>query len=148
MEVNMGVAATEFNYRVALGSSRLAALFIVSMGASTLAILSLMPLDALLKAFVVLWVGATMLGAYRNVSLHAGRRGVRGIVIRGEEIDVVDSSGAWLRGVLRPGSFVSAGLTIIRWRPPRARLDRSIVVLPDMLPPDAFRRLRVVLRWK
>jgi hypothetical protein len=139
---------TDINYRVALESSRLAAMFVLFMGVSTLVMVCAMPFDAVIKWFVVLYVGVSMLDAYRTVSLRVGDRGVRGIVIRGDEIEVVDSSDTSRRGLLRDGSFVSAGLTVIRWRPSRARVDRTIVILPDMLPPDAFRRLRVVLRWK
>jgi hypothetical protein len=41
----------------------------------------------------------------------------------------------------------TAALTSIVWRPDGARWSRSILVLPDMLPPDDFRRLRVMLRY-
>jgi hypothetical protein len=139
---------TDINYRVALESSPLAAMFVLFMGVSTLVMVCAIPFDAFIKGLVVLYVGVSMLDAYRTVSLRVGGRGVRGIVIRGDEIEVVDGSGTWRRGILRDGSFVSAGLTVIRWRPSPARFDRTIVILPDMLPPDAFRRLRVVLRWR
>jgi hypothetical protein len=148
MELDVDTVTTDINYRVALGSSPLAATFVLFMGAATLVMVSAVSFDARIKVFVVLWVGVCMLDAYRTVGLRMGGRGVRGIAIHGEEIEVVDSSGAWPRGVLRDGCFVSAGLTVIRWRPPRARFDRTIVILPDMLPRDAFRRLRVVLRWR
>ena len=42
---------------------------------------------------------------------------------------------------------MSAALTSIVWRPDGARWSRSILVLPDMLAPDDFRRLRVMLRY-
>ena len=143
----MDTTTTDVNYRVALGSSPVAGAFVLSMGASTVVMVCALPLDAIIKALVVLWTGASMLDAYRTVSLRVGRRGVRGLVIHGDEVEVVDAAGSRRRGVLRSGSFVSAALTIIRWRPARARFDRTIVVLPDMLSPDAFRRLRVLLRW-
>ena len=33
------------------------------------------------------------------------------------------------------------------WRPDGARWSRAILIVPDMLPPDDFRRLRVMLRY-
>jgi len=43
--------------------------------------------------------------------------------------------------------FVAPWLTIVRWRPPGARFDRTVMVLPGMLTDDCFRRLRVLLRF-
>jgi hypothetical protein len=33
------------------------------------------------------------------------------------------------------------------WRPDRSRFSRAEFILPDMLPADDFRRLRVLLRY-
>jgi toxin CptA len=53
----------------------------------------------------------------------------------------------WRTGNLRDGSFVAPWLTIIRWRPDGARLDRTLVILPDMIQGTAMRKIRVILRW-
>jgi hypothetical protein len=53
----------------------------------------------------------------------------------------------WRTGQLRDGSFVAPWLTIVRWRPDGARLDRALVILPDMIHVAARRRIRVILRW-
>ena len=53
-------------------------------------------------------------------------------------------------GVILDDSYVGAGLTTIVWRPDRARRfapARTMLILPDMLAPDEFRRLRVLLRY-
>ncbi len=53
-------------------------------------------------------------------------------------------------GVILDDSYVGAQLTIIVWRPDRARAwvpSPSIMILPDMLPPEDFRQLRVWLRY-
>ena len=93
------------------------------------------------------WIGAETLDAYRTVALRAGSRGVCDLVLRGKAIDVRCGDGSLREGELRDGSFVAPFLTIVRWRPRHARFDRSIVILPDMLERDAFRRLRVALKW-
>jgi hypothetical protein len=53
-------------------------------------------------------------------------------------------------GVILDNSYVGAWLTTIVWRADGIRWwrpARTIVVLPDTLPEDEFRRLRVVLRY-
>lgn len=51
-------------------------------------------------------------------------------------------------GALRHPGFVAPWLTVIRWRPAGARFDRTLPVLPDMLPAADFRHLRVILRLR
>ena len=50
-------------------------------------------------------------------------------------------------GRLQDGSFVAPWFAIVRWRPAGAWLDRTLLIAPRMLPPDDFRRLRVLLRF-
>jgi hypothetical protein len=62
-------------------------------------------------------------------------------------IVVTRGDGRLVAGHVRSRTCVTASLTSIVWRPDGARWSRSILVLPDMLPPDDFRRLRVMLRY-
>ncbi len=53
-------------------------------------------------------------------------------------------------GSILDDSYVGARLTTIVWRPdhaPSYATARTILILPDTLPADDFRRLRVVLRY-
>ena len=50
-------------------------------------------------------------------------------------------------GCLCEGTYVSATVVSIVWRPEHARLARAFLVTGDMLAPDEFRRLRVMLRY-
>lgn len=49
-------------------------------------------------------------------------------------------------GLVVAGSFVAPWLTALRWRPTRGWRDHGLLILPDMLEPEDFRRLRVLLR--
>lgn len=49
-------------------------------------------------------------------------------------------------GSVSPGSFVAPWLTCMRWRPHGAWRDRAVLVLPDMLRAEDFRRMRVLLK--
>ncbi|SEK60735.1 protein YgfX [Nitrosovibrio tenuis] len=63
-------------------------------------------------------------------------------------------SGERFACVLLGSSFVAPYLTVLELRPLvhpkswRRRFARSIVILPDGIDADEFRRLRVLLRWK
>jgi hypothetical protein len=65
-------------------------------------------------------------------------------------ITVTGRNGRSRAGVILDDSYVGAWLTTIVWRwdgMPWWHPARAIVVLPDTLPRDEFRRLRVVLRY-
>lgn len=61
---------------------------------------------------------------------------------------VQDQQGRWSDARVLGSSFVSPVLTILNVKVAGARLRRSVVVAPDTLPADDFRRLRVWLRWR
>ena len=53
-------------------------------------------------------------------------------------------------GAILDDTYVGASVAAIVWRPDRARrfaLAQTVLILPDMLPADEFRRLRVLLRY-
>jgi|SRR6185369_13239457 membrane-bound toxin of toxin-antitoxin system len=65
-------------------------------------------------------------------------------------ITVTDRNGRSESGAILDDSYVGSVLTTIVWQAdgdPWWRVARSVLILPDTLPPDEFRRLRVVLRY-
>lgn len=54
----------------------------------------------------------------------------------------------WVPAGLLPDSTVLSWLAVLRYRLPGARGTDALVVLPDSLPADDFRHLRVWLRWR
>jgi len=118
-------------------ASRIARALIVASAAATLAMLSLIPGSLAVRAAAMAWsltVACHALARHRRG--HSVRIQGRSIIIDGVPGEVVD------------GSFVAPWLTIVHWRPLGARFRRTLLVLPDMLDPGAFRRLRVILRWE
>jgi hypothetical protein len=150
---HVGAAQPELKYSeaalaVALLPSRLGVVLLGAMAVATLALIAATPGLTALRILAATWVSCAALEAIHTVALRRGRRGVCAIRLqRSGEIAVCMASGAWRQGVARDGSFVAPWLTIVRWRPEGARWDRTILVLPDMLGADAFRALRVLLRW-
>ena len=55
--------------------------------------------------------------------------------------------GRRVAGHVGASTYVGAWMTTIVWRPDARRWSRTILILPDMLPHEDFRRLRVMLRY-
>jgi len=111
---------------------------LVGAGAfATVALLAATPLPLGAALLLGTWVAC--------LSLHAldRARRVRSIALDREGVLVVQGRA----GRLCEGSFVAPWLTVVRWRPAGARFDHTLLVLPDMLGHDDFRKLRVLLRW-
>ena len=53
----------------------------------------------------------------------------------------------WRDAEVLGSTFVTPWLTVLNLRSPEQRLARHVVILPDAVDRDAFRRLRVWLRW-
>jgi hypothetical protein len=96
--------------------------------------------------------GAALLAVLASGLWRCTGRGVPAIVHVGldRRVTVSDRGGRSRSGAILDDSYVGAQLTTIVWREDRApwwRPARAILVLPDTLPPDDFRRLRVALRY-
>ncbi|MDH5536325.1 MAG: hypothetical protein OEZ08_12260 [Betaproteobacteria bacterium] len=78
-------------------------------------------------------------------------RGVNSVMAveagRASGVPFRDRDGAWHEGSLLGSSYVSPVLTILNLRLAATRGLRHVVILPDAVDPDEFRRLRVWLRW-
>jgi len=57
-------------------------------------------------------------------------------------------AGRWLGYRVSGASFVSPRLTVLNLRPDAGRRGCSVLITPDSLDADGFRRLRVWLRWR
>ncbi len=114
---------------------------------ATLAVIAVTPgLDAA-RILAATWVLCAAIEASHSRALLRGRRSVRALRVRGLSIEVQDGLGRWRTGTVRAGSFVAPWLTIVRWRPEGAWIDRTVPILPGMADREDLRRLRVILRW-
>lgn len=55
--------------------------------------------------------------------------------------------GDWQEAVLLGTSFVAPYLTVLNLKSSNKRWPQHVVLVPDVLPADAFRQLRVWLKW-
>jgi hypothetical protein len=133
---------------VVLAPSRIAGAGLGVLAAATITLTLAMPLEpwvqAVLVAAVVTWAGAS----FQVAALHRGRHGVTEIRVAPDlTLVACMGDGHLVAGYVRAATYVGAWMTTIVWRPDGRRVSRAILVLPDMLPAEDFRRLRVMLRY-
>jgi hypothetical protein len=61
-------------------------------------------------------------------------------------VRLIERTGRHIEGIVQPDSYVGALLTTLVVRPEGKRRLRTLTILPDMLPADDLRRLRLLLR--
>lgn len=57
-------------------------------------------------------------------------------------------TGTWHEAALLGSSFVAPHLTVLNLKPAGGRLVKHLVILPDAVDAEEFRRLRVWLEWR
>ncbi len=134
--------------RVSLGPSRRACLGVAALAATTISILVMLPIHPLVIVASVValtcWAGDRMW----VLGLRRGPRAVRELRIEGDRTVVATLvSGEVLKGYIQDASYVGAIVTTLTWRSKGALCARSVLILPDMLPAEDFRRLRILLRY-
>lgn len=135
--------------RMELGRSRwLAGLLAgIHLGAFFLLMTLVPPLWVIALSAAILIASAA-----HAILLHAWQRlprSVTGLEISDDcKLMLRDANGGWREAALLPSSFVTPYLTILNFRHADERRARSVVILPDRVQPDLFRRLRVLLRWR
>lgn len=134
--------------RVALRPSRIATCALAALAGFAIVLFVIMPAplwtDALAALVLIGW-------AAHRIRQHGLRRAPSSIVevMLSEDRTIVvrRKDGRMRAGRVLDASHVHPAFTSIVWRPNGARFARSIPVVADMLDPDDFRRLRVLLRY-
>lgn len=70
-----------------------------------------------------------------------------GLVLEGDGVILRRRDGANMPGAISRDSLVTPCLTVLNVLPQGARFARSVVILPDSMDAEAFRQLRVRLKW-
>ena len=133
--------------RVELGRSRLASAFVFVSHVATAVLVAFAPGNALLRAAAVIAIGVHALWTLRIWALRSASRAVIVVELSADHRAVlIERGGRRCEGLVQPQSYVGERLTTLVVRPDGGRVSRAIAVLPDMLPPDDLRYLRVLLR--
>lgn len=131
-----------------LRSSRSLTLLLLFLCVVSLASLLLLPLPTpvllVLTVVVLCWGGYYLL---LDANLRMGHSCVAFRLEDREEIVLLLRSGRHLSCRVSSDSVVTPYVVILNVIPSEQRRGRSLVILPDAMGVDSFRRLRVALRW-
>ena len=134
---------------IAVGPSRRLAGLLVGMHGFAAALLWLAPLPH--------WLAALLMPVFLGSTWHTMRRdGFRSLQhsLVGLRFDAdcrcefQARTGAWHEAALLGSSFVAPYLTVLNLKPAGGRLVKHLVILPDAVNTEDFRRLRVWLKWR
>ena len=133
---------------ISLGPSRRACLGVALLAGATVSILVLLPMHPLVIVASVIGIASWAGNRIWVLGMRRGPRAVRELRIDGNRNVVAKlMSGEVLKGQVQEASYVGAIVTTLTWRSKGALCARSVLILPDMLPAEDFRRLRVLLRY-
>ena len=133
---------------VDLTPSRVALFGIGIAAATTSAVVLTLPWSLAATAATVLAILTWAADRAHVVALRRGPRAVRGVEITaGLRIRAGYGDGTVRTGRVDRSTCVTSWITTLVWRPDGGRFTRAVLILPDMLPSEDFRRLRVTLRY-
>ena len=134
---------------IAIGPSRRLAGLLAGMHGFAAAMLWLAPLPHWLAALLM---PAILGSAWHTLRRDAFRTLAYSLVALRLDADCrcefQTRSGAWREAALLGSSFVAPHLTVLNLKPAGERLAKHLVILPDAVDAEDFRRLRVWLKWR
>ncbi len=131
---------------------RLTALLALAHGASALILFSVpLRFDSVSAPLFALVLTIETLIAFSLLEvlmrLHGGRAVIRMTLHRDGHLEFEQKNGKTVQVQVDPATTLMPWMVVLCFRDERKR-QRSWVILPDSLSPDAFRQLRLWLRWQ
>jgi hypothetical protein len=131
---------------VTLRPSRRACCAIAAVAIATFAVVATLPVHAFIVAVTSCALACWAVDRIHVVGLRRGPRAVRALRIDGRRgIALRYADGRSVVARLLPSSRIGAGITTLVWRRHGAPWPRTLLILPDMLDPEHFRQLRVLV---
>jgi hypothetical protein len=114
---------------------------------ATCALVAWLPGPAALRGVSVIGIGAYAILTLRHWATRSASRAIIGVELDADRaVRLIERTGRHIEGMVQPDSYVGAWLTTLVVRPDGKRRLRTLAILPDMLPAEDFRRLRLLLR--
>jgi hypothetical protein len=134
--------------RITLSASRYLVVVLAAAHAGVAAVVLTLDIGVAVKSALEVLVAISACHAVWRVALLRSERAIECFEIDREgRVNARSRLRGWQEGKLLGTSFVSPMLTILNLRLAGERFARHIVILPDSLPFEDFRQLRVLLRW-
>ena len=133
--------------RIELLRSPIGAAVVVVAFLATAALVALVPGAAWLRGAAVVAIGTHAVWTLRAAALRTARRAIVGVELSPDgRAALIERSGRRHEGRVQWTSYVGTWLTTLAVRVDEERRTRALAILPDMLPAEDLRRLRVLLR--
>jgi hypothetical protein len=133
--------------RIALNRSPLAAALIAVAYLSSAALLAFLQGPAWLRGAAVVAIGAHALWTLRASALRTANAAIVAVELAPDgRAALIERGGRRREGSVQPASYVGTWLTTLVVRVADERRSRAVAILPDMLPSEDRRRLRIALR--
>lgn len=131
-----------------LQPSRMLTVLLLSVSLAACLILLCIPVLSWLKALAILLISlATIWHVAKNALLLLSKSIIKLELTSEAEFFVTQRDGQKIKAEVLTTSFVAWYLVMLNLKLPDSRLVRHVVLMPDMLDGEAFRQLRVWLRW-
>lgn len=135
--------------RLAIRRSRSLAWGLAFLHGTALLLVLAVPLPLWVHAAFGVGIVASAAHAVLNHAWHGLRSSIVGLEVSEDcRVEILDRGGALHPAELLPSSVVMPWLTLLNLRQAGRRWPRSLVIVPDRVDPDPYRRLRVMLRWR
>lgn len=114
---------------------------------ATAVLVAWLPGSALLRAALVIGLGAYAILTMRHCAARSAAHAIVAIELDAEHaVRLIERGGAPINGRVQADSYVGAWVTTLVVLADGKRFARTLAILPDMLPAEDFRRLRLHLR--
>lgn len=134
--------------KISLKSSRRLALLLCLAHAAAAGAVLVIDVPIWLKILLVLLIGASCVAYSYGTALLRSGGAVVGLEIKDDDaLSFQTRRGEWREGRLLGSTFVSPYLTILNIGTEGRFFARHVVIMPDGIDAEDFRRLRVRLRW-
>jgi toxin CptA len=134
---------------IELKASRSLTLIILAMHALTFILALSLPLPFFVKLAAAPLLAASLLYSVRGEARRAMAGSVTAIMLLPDGgIEVQTRRRGRQAAKLQAGSFVTPQLTVLRYRLKDRFISSHVVIFPDAVEAEDFRRLRVHLRWR
>ena len=134
--------------RIAIRPSAQIAIGLCVAHAAAAAVVWVSPISLEVKTAVTLAIAWSLVyGLVRKAALQAAEAVVALEVSEDGRISLQTRRGDWLDCEMLSSSYVSPRLTILNLKPAGARSTRHVLLVPDNVDAQDFRRLRTWLRW-
>ncbi|MEO6565821.1 MAG: protein YgfX [Casimicrobiaceae bacterium] len=132
---------------VTLGPSRCAGVALGVLASGTAGIVLALPMPTACQTGLLLALLTWIIWQFLCIASRTSAGAVTELRVAADRLIAVRyGTRTLVAGHVRSASYIGARLTTIVWRPDGALWSRTVLILPDMLAEDDFRRLRVLLR--